>query len=181
VSVTILCVGAAATFGASWPTVLLMYFAVVSVALAAIDIEHRRLPHRLVIPSIAVIALGVLVGDLVSSEISLPVGAAGLFILGGMYGILWLVYPKGMGFGDVTTAALCGLLLGSFGWASLAVGAISGPVLAGLVVVGAMLLGRTRRGDAVPFGPFLLAGTWLGILAGPAIAEWYLETVGVAA
>jgi len=172
-------VAIAAVFGVTWTSGVLGYLAVVSVALVAIDIEHRRLPHALVLPSYGVLAIGVLVGDLVFHEGSLGRAVAGLAILGLFYGLLWFIYPSGMGFGDVTTAGLLGMVLGYLSWAALAVGGIVAPLIAGVVILVGMLAGRVKRKTHIPYGPFLISGAWVGILIGAPIAQEYLELVGV--
>ena len=84
-----------------------------------------------------------------------------------------LVYPRGMGMGDVKLAAVLGLFLGR----SVGVAILSG-VLAG-AVFGAVVMARVgaQRGrkTAIPFGPFLALGGVVGLLAGPAIVHWYLQ------
>jgi leader peptidase (prepilin peptidase)/N-methyltransferase len=84
-----------------------------------------------------------------------------------------------MGGGDVKLAGVLGLFLGWLGWPELGVGAIGGFLLGGLFGVILLLTGRARRGTAVPFGPWLLAGAWLGILAGTPLAGAYLRLFGL--
>ena len=177
--VGVLFVAIAAVFGISWTSVVLAYVAVISVALVAIDLEHRRLPHALVMPSYAVVTVGVVVGVLVFHEGSIGRAAAGFAILGLFYGLLWFIYPSGMGFGDVTTAGLLGIVLGYVSWAALAVGAIAGPLVAGVVILVALIAGKVQRKARIPYGPFLIAGAWLGILLGTPIAQGYLSLVGI--
>jgi leader peptidase (prepilin peptidase)/N-methyltransferase len=38
--------------------------------------------------------------------------------------------------------------------------------------------GRGTRKTAVPFGPFMILGTFVGLLAGGAVAGWYLRLIG---
>ena len=83
---------------------------------------------------------------------------------------LWWIYPAGMGFGDVRLSAVLGLALGYLGWGPVMVG-LYGAFLAfsvpGLLV--ALLRGDRRvLKAAYPFGPFLLGGALLGVVAG----EW---------
>lgn len=159
-------------------SILLVYLAVVSVALVAIDIKHQRLPNTLVLPSMVVMALGIFAFTVVEQEwwILARAGLGGL-ILGGFYFVLWFAYPKGLGFGDVKTGFLFGLVLGTVGWQALAVGAIMGPFLGGAGVIAVVAVRRQIKGVRLPYGPALIGGAWLGILFGTSIARWYIDTV----
>ena len=77
-----------------------------------------------------------------------------------------------MGGGDVKLAGVVGLYLGWIGWGTLAVGAFAAFLLGGLF--GIVLLIAAGRRTAIPFGPWMIAGAWLGILTGEAVGSWYL-------
>ena len=173
--VALLWVGIAAVFGATILALALAYLACITVALVFIDLDVQRLPDSLVLPSYVIVG-ALLVGDAaVTGEwSSLARAAAGIGILGGFYGLVWFVYPAGLGRGDVTAAGLVGMALGYLGWSELAVGAILGPILGGLAVVVGLASGALTRKSKVPYGPALLAGLWLGVLAGSAIGDWYV-------
>ena len=75
------------------------------------------------------------------------------------------IAPAALGLGDVKLLGLLGLLLGWFGWGVLLAGVFLG-LLTGAVVSLALLV--TRRAGwrtAVPFGPPLLLGGALALLA----------------
>ena len=168
----------AAAAGLEW--IAFLYLGAVSVALAAIDIDVRRLPDRIVLPSIVVgVALlgsaDLLRGDLVAfGTAAAGAGAAAL-----LFAVLWFVKPGGMGLGDVKLAAVLGLFLGQLGLAQLVVGITAGFVLGGVFGIGLLLVRRAGRTTAIPFGPWMLAGAWVGVLAGPAVAQGYLTLVGL--
>jgi leader peptidase (prepilin peptidase)/N-methyltransferase len=100
-------------------------------------------------------------------------GAVALF---GLYFVLALVYPAGMGFGDVKLAGVLGLYLGYLGWAEVLVGGFLGFLLGGVVGGALMVLRRAGRKSQIPFGPFMLAGALLAILWGGALADLYLDS-----
>ena len=162
-------------------TVAFLYLVAVSVVLALIDLDTHRLPNAIVLPSYGVgaVLLGVsalLTGD-AGALVSAVVGAAALFAF---YLVLALVRPGGMGFGDVKLAGVLGLFLGFLGWSTLAVGAFAAFLLGGLYAIALLAARRTERGGGIPFGPWMLAGAWLGILAGPTIGSVYLALLGFA-
>jgi len=152
----------------------------VGVALALIDLETRKLPNVLTLPSYAVgivgLGLAALTTEGLTPWLRALLGCAALYAC---YFALAFAYPAGMGFGDVKLAGVLGLYLGWLGWASVIVGAFAGFLLGGVVSIALVLAGRAGRKSAIPFGPFMLAGTLIGILAGQRIADGYLHlTVG---
>lgn len=158
-----------------------LYLAAVSIALALIDFDTHRLPNTIVLPSYLVGAalLGTaaaLTGD-GGALLSAAVGAAALYVI---YLVLALVYPGGMGFGDVKLAGVLGMFLGYLGWGPLIVGGFAAFVLGGVFALALVAARRARKGTGIPFGPWMLAGAWLGILAGPTIWSAYLALLGLA-
>lgn len=153
-----------------------LYLAAVGIALAVIDVEHKRLPFALTGPSypVALILLGLAVGIRGEPARLLPM-LAGMLALFGFYALLHLINPRGMGFGDVMLAGLLGCYLGYLGWGPLVVGAFLGFLFGAL---GGLLLLAARRGglkSSVPFGPYMLAGALVAVLAGGPLAQAYLR------
>ncbi|MEJ1155256.1 A24 family peptidase [Microbacterium marmarense] len=144
--------------------VAFLYFAAVSIALTFIDLATHRLPNALVLPCYPVGAalLGcasLLVGDWQA----VLTAVAGMVILFSFYFTLRSLQPRGMGGGDVKLAGVIGMYLGWLGWTALAVGAFAAFLLGGAVGVALILGGRASRTTALPFGPWMLAGAWVGI------------------
>lgn len=160
--------------------VVLLYLASISVALTMIDLDVHRLPDRIVLPSYLVIVLPLVVAAIIEQQPArIAVGAIGLGASFLFYGVIWLVQPGGMGFGDVKLAGVLGFALGWLGWSQLAVGVAGAFVLGGVFAIALLLLRRAGRRSQVPFGPWMFAGAWLGILAGEPIARAYLSLTGL--
>ncbi|WP_307859067.1 prepilin peptidase [Herbiconiux sp. SYSU D00978] len=160
--------------------VAFLYLAAVSIALALIDLDTMRLPNAIVLPSYAVGVVLLGAAAALSGEWgSLLTALAGAVILGGVYLAIVLVAPRGMGMGDVKLAGVLGLFLGWLGWDVLAVGALAAFLLGGLFGVVLLAISRAGRGTAIPFGPWMLLGAWIGILAGPPLASAYLSLFGL--
>jgi leader peptidase (prepilin peptidase)/N-methyltransferase len=159
--------------------VAFLYLAAVSIALALIDLDTHRLPNVLVLPTYVVGAVLLTAAAAFSGQWGMLASAAiGLAGLGIGYLLLALVRPGAMGMGDVKLAGALGLFLGWLGPESLAVGAIAGFLLGGGAGV-VLLLRGAGRGASLAFGPWLLGGAWIGILAGPVIADAYLGAFGL--
>lgn len=151
--------------------VLGLVLVAVLVPVALIDLEEQIIPNRITLPAaVAAIAIGLALAPSQVPEQLIAGAAAGGFLL-----VFVLAYPRGMGMGDVKLAAVLGLYLGRSVAPAMLVALISG-TLVGMIVM--MRLGVTQgRKTAVPFGPFLALGGLVGLLAGPAIIHWYLNTV----
>jgi leader peptidase (prepilin peptidase)/N-methyltransferase len=155
-----------------------LYLGAIGVALALIDIDVKRLPNVIVLPSypVALALLGV--AALVDSRWDdLLRAVLGMVALYALYFLLALVYPAGMGFGDVKLAGVLGLYLGWLGWAEVVTGGFLGFLFGGVVGGALMFAHRAGRKSMLPFGPFMLAGALVAILWGAALADLYLDTV----
>jgi leader peptidase (prepilin peptidase)/N-methyltransferase len=166
-------------FGATWELPAYLYLVAVGVALAFIDLDTRRLPNALTLPSydvgLVLLAVPAVLDSRPDDLVRAVLGAAALF---GFYFLLALIYPAGMGFGDVKLAGVLGLYLGFLGWDAVIVGGFAGFLIGAVVGVGLMVAGRARRRTAVPFGPSMLAGTLVGVLWGSVLGSWYLGVLG---
>ncbi len=165
-------------FGWSWELPAFLYLAAISVALALIDLDVKRLPNAIVLPSYPVVALLLLLPAAVygvwGDYLRALIGMVALFAL---YFVLAIVYPAGMGFGDVKLAGVLGLCLGWLGWAELAVGGFAGFLLGGVIGAVLMVVGRATRKSQIPFGPFMLVGAFLAVFWGEDLAALYLDRV----
>ena len=166
--------------GAVWELPAYLYFAAIAVALTLIDIDVRRLPNAIVLPSYGVAAVLLLVPAVVDGSwdayLRALVGGAILFT---GYFALAFAYPAGMGFGDVKLAGVLGIYLGWLGWGELAVGAFLGFLLGGLWGAALLIAKRAGRKSAIPFGPFMLAGALLAVFVGGALARGYVDLMGI--
>jgi leader peptidase (prepilin peptidase)/N-methyltransferase len=142
------------------------FLGVLGVALAAIDVAVHRLPDRLTLPAIplliALLGAAAVIGHEGGALLRALLGG---LALAGSFLLLALVRPGELGGGDVKLAALAGLALGWLGWPTLIAGAALGFVLAGVAGLALLALRRATLRSQISFGPYLLAGTLIGILA----------------
>ena len=133
------------------------------------DLEHRVIPNTVRIVA-ALVAVGLLVaGDrdaLAEHAIAAAIAFAVMFLIA-------IVYPRGMGMGDVKLAGVMGLYLGKAVAPALLIGFAAG-ALFGLALIASR--GAEARKQAVPFGPFLALGGLVAIFVGPDIVDWYTDT-----
>lgn len=161
-----------------WSAALPMwiYLGVVGVALTYIDWCTRLLPTRLIAPSYAVVGLLAVLASAVTGDWGALLRALlGWVVFGGLYFVLWLVHPRGMGYGDVRLSGVLGIALGWLGWAELVIGIYAGFLL-GAVIGGGLALAKVVDAKRYAFGPFMLAGALVGAAWGETAARWYAGT-----
>ena len=114
-------------FGYTWQLPAYLYLGAIGVALAFIDLDTKRLPDRLTLPSypVALILLGA-AAFLDHTWDSWLRAILGGLAVGAFYFLLWFVYPSGMGFGDVKFAGVLGIYLGWISWGTVGGVAASG-------------------------------------------------------
>ena len=153
-------------FGLSAEAALAAFFCAALVAVSAIDLRHRIVPNRIVVPAAAIV-LGAQTAIHPSPEWAIgAVGAAGFLLVAA------LAYPAGMGMGDVKLALLLGAMLGR----TVPVGMLLGMITA--LVPSAVLFARygsKARKMGIPFAPFLALGALIALFAGHAILSGYLH------
>lgn len=165
--------GLAALHGpAAWPALAVGFTTLL--ALSLIDLETRRVPNRvlgigLALSAALFLAAAAATGSWAELGRALAGGALGVALLGAIH----LASPQGMGMGDVKLAGLCGLLLGWGGLRLVFAGLFAGFLFGAVVGVALLVVGRAGRRTAVPFAPFLAAGTvtvvTLGSILGPLV------------
>jgi leader peptidase (prepilin peptidase)/N-methyltransferase len=138
----------------------------VLIALALIDLEHRRVPNVIVLPATAaavvwVLALSFATGDWDVAGNALLSGAAA-FVL--MFGIA--LASRGMGMGDVKLAAFIGIFAGRFGWQVCVLAVFAGFIIGGFVAMMLLVVRVRGRKDALPFAPALAAGALTALFWG---------------
>lgn len=150
---------------------ILLAFLVYLFALAAYDWRKKLLPIE---PMIAATVTGFLVraldGDAISSIMGVLVGA----------GFIWIqvLISKGkwMGRGDIWLAASIGAFLG---WPNIGVVLYLTYVVGGIIAIVLFATGLYRRGQRIPFAPFLALGTVGALLWGTQIANWFATGFGL--
>ena len=148
---------ALARLGPSAQFLVAAFVIVVLCVLSAIDFTEHRLPNRIVLPSFAVVLL---------AQIALFPDQAFEWVLASALAcaamlVLHIVYPQGLGLGDVKLALLLGAALGSDVMAALLVGTLAGAAYAAVLIVRD---GGAARHTAFAFGPFLAFGAVVALL-----------------
>ena len=161
-----------AKFGASWETAAFCVLAAGLVLQSWIDLRTKRLPREITYVTIILGAPLLVVAALVRDEprriVTMVAGAA---IAVAFMGLLYTLSRGGLGDGDVRLAPLLGAYLGWLQLPYVPVGLFLGFLFGSVVGVAAMALGKAGRKTAIPFGPFLAAGTIVAVFIGRGVID----------
>ena len=157
---------------------LLFWFYITSslIIIFVYDLRYYIIPDKIIYPAIA-IAIGFNLFNNIQYPISnilsifnflFPAILAGGFF----YAIVIITKGKGMGGGDIKLAFLMGLILG---WPLIIVAVFLAFILGSIAGIFLILAGKKKMKSMIPFGPFLVIGTFIALFWGERITEWYLE------
>jgi prepilin signal peptidase PulO-like enzyme (type II secretory pathway) len=171
----------------AWPQdmhgveILRLGFWLFFVILAVYDLRWYLLPDKVVFPLIVIAAIEVVAVAVWQQSLrAVWEPALGSLVIAGLFYALFQVSKGGwIGGGDVKLAIALGLIAGSPLNAFLVIFFAS--LLGTLGSVPVLLQGKKGLKMHIPFGPYLLLATYIVVLYGDAIADWYtrLFTVGV--
>lgn len=133
--------------------------------LAASDIRHGVLPNVVVVPA----GVAGLFLSLVSDPgrwWAYPAGVAGV---GAVLFAFAVVYPGGLGMGDVKMGGMMGAFLGPQAFVAVFFGAVVGTLVAGALI----FLGRIGPRTPLPFGAFMAIGGTATLFFGTEVYDWY--------
>jgi leader peptidase (prepilin peptidase)/N-methyltransferase len=166
----LLCALCVLVYGADNDVWAPLLFVLLLVPITLIDLEHHIIPNVLTgIGAVGAIVLLVLFdSDSIVEHLIAATAAGGFFLLAA------IVYPAGMGMGDVKLAAVMGLFLGRAVAPAIFAALIAGTVVGGLVMARFGMQEGRKKG--IPFGPWLAFGSLVGLFAGDDLVDWYLDT-----
>lgn len=154
----------ALVFGLTPYAALAAFFCVTLVTLSAADLRYRLVPNRIVLPAFVVCLLAHTAIDPTVEWVAAALAAA-TFLL-----VTALVYPAGLGMGDVKLALLLGAMLGRSVGAALLIGFLTA-LIPSIVLLARH--GSKARKMAVPLVPFLSVGALVALFFGNEIMDWY--------
>jgi prepilin signal peptidase PulO-like enzyme (type II secretory pathway) len=156
-------------FGLTGQMVVSAFFCAVLVAVSAIDLTHRIIPNRIVLPAFALVLVAQTLLEPSPEWVLAALGASGFLFLA------VLAYPSGMGMGDVKLALLLGAALGRVVPVALMTGMVAALVPSFVILA---RHGRKGRKMRIAFGPFLALGAVVALFAGGALLDSYLHLFG---
>ena len=167
----------------SFPNLLATIYLLLATSLLIIifvfDLKYYIIPDGAVWAAIAVSGIWYLVSGIflefytkyqILNTIYSAIGAALFFLL-----IFLISRGKWMGFGDVKLAFFMGLFLG---FPNILAALFLAFLIGAIIGVCLIIIGRKKFSSEVPFGPFLIMGTFLALFFGEKLISWYLGFLG---
>jgi leader peptidase (prepilin peptidase) / N-methyltransferase len=153
-------------FGLAWRLPLAWFFIAVMIVIAFIDWELMIIPNKIVLPAFVV---GL------AASIALDPGRWWIYVVAAVGAALFLfvlalIWPGGMGMGDIKLALFMGAVLGTMVIAAMFLAFLMGAIV-GLILIASKL--KSRK-DHIPFGPYLALGSVLALLYGQWMLDAYL-------
>jgi prepilin signal peptidase PulO-like enzyme (type II secretory pathway) len=139
------------------------------------DIWYMIIPDRLVLAltGLAIVyRLGLVSSGIMQSADLLNMLGVMLVATGLILSLYLVTKGRGMGFGDVKLMIPLSLLMG---WPLTPVGVFLAFLVGAAFGIVLLASGRKRLGQPIPFGPFLILGTVLSLLAGRQLLQWYIS------
>lgn len=135
---------------------LRVIFIILIIVLAVIDYFTKRLPDKLTIP---LLGIG-LVNASLSGMDSFISSVLSALIIGGLVGLIWVIYPRGMGMGDVKLVAALASFLGVPAiLVTVLIASLAGTIVGGILI----FLKRINIKEQIPLGPYLTLGALLSV------------------
>lgn len=160
-------------FGEHVVTPIFWLFAAALVVVTFIDLDHQIIPDVISLPGIPIGFLCACFIPFVGwrdSLLGILLGGGSLYLVA--FGYEWLTKKEGMGGGDIKLLAMIGAFLG---WKAVLPVIFLSSLAGTLVGVPLMVLRKADGKLAIPFGPFLAAGSLIWLLSAPELIRWYLS------
>ena len=137
------------------------------------DLKHYIIPDQVIYPAIVIAFLyNIYQFTIDNQQLTInnflsAFGAAAFLLT-----IVLISYEKWLGWGDVKLAFLMGLFLG---WPKILLALFLAFFIGAIIGIELIILGKKTLKSEIPFGPFLVSGTFLALFFGQKILDWYLN------
>ena len=164
-------------YGAQLNAIYALFFSVMLIALAGIDVKEKLLPDQITLPLLWVGLIANLNGFFVPLTEAVIGAIAGYLVLWSVYWVFKLITGKeGMGYGDFKLLAALGAWLG---WQMLPLIILVSSAVGAIIGILVIVVGGKDRNLQIPFGPFLAAAGWIALIWGDKIINSYSSAFSV--
>ena len=159
-------------YGLSVQTLIYIILSSALIIIAFIDLNEQIVPDVISLPGIVIgfiISFFVTYISFINSALGILVGGGIILIIGVAGSVIFK--KEAMGGGDVKLAAMIGAFLG---WKYIIISLFLGFFIGALAGIILILSKIKNREDVVPFGPFIVLGSFVTLLWGEKIISWYI-------
>jgi prepilin signal peptidase PulO-like enzyme (type II secretory pathway) len=150
-------------------------------SLLVYDARWQLLPNKIIYPTLLIAIVGRLAYIFGYSQNKTHSLLMLILAVAVSSGIFWLIFiisrGKWIGFGDVRLGLITGTVLAHPSKSFLMIFLAS--VLGTLFVLPDLIKGNKKLSVKIPFGPFLITSTWIVLLFGQSILDWYGNLIGL--
>ena len=138
------------------------------------DLKHYIIPDKVIYPAIGIAFFYRLFEICLSAEALAKAENLGFGILPSLFFLAIIIFSreKWLGFGDFKLAILMGLFLG---WPKILVALFLAFFIGAIIGIELIILGKKTLKSEIPFGPFLVSGTFLAMFFGQKLIDTYLN------
>lgn len=155
-------------------TIFLLIISCFLIVLFVYDLKHYLVPDVIIYPALIITLIYQIYFSIISNQLSFIVNYLLAGLIGGLFFLILVLISRGrwMGLGDVKIGILMGLLLGlSQVFTALFLAFLSGATVAIVLLI----LKKKELKSEIPFGPFLTGATFVTIIWGEILLNWYLN------
>jgi leader peptidase (prepilin peptidase)/N-methyltransferase len=160
------------TYGLGIQSLIYIILSSALIIISFIDLNEQIVPDVISLPGIAIgfiLSFFVPYISFINSALGVVAGGGTILIIGLVGSVIFK--KEAMGGGDVKLAAMIGAFLG---WRYIIISLFLGFFLGALAGIFLILSKIKSREDAIPFGPFIVLGSFITLLWGEKIISWYI-------
>jgi len=154
-------------FGLTWELLIGLAYISVLIAITISDLQYKIIPNKVIFPSMAIFTLF----RLWQHPLPLVDYLIGFLLGGGLFYLIALLSRGGMGGGDIKLMAMIGIVSG---WKLTLLTIMIASFIATIIGGWLIALGKIKRKEPIPFGPFIALAAAVAYLWGEQIIAWYL-------
>jgi len=142
------------------------------IPITVIDWKTYLILNKLTLPGF-ILGIVLILGFQIETWKTVLLGGIG----GGALAIFFVILGKfffrkdSLGYGDVKLLVMIGIYVGFMG---AALGLFLGSMAALIFILGRLVKRQLKLGDTIPFGPFIAIGTFVYLIFGKTIVNWYV-------
>ncbi len=154
-------------YGLSIQFIGMAFLASSLIVISFIDFEHMLIPNNVLI----VLFVAGVMFNILNSNLTIMDSVIGFFAASVPLFLIAIFTKGGMGGGDIKLMAVVGIFIG---WKLVTLSLIIGACMSSVIGIILLLFRVVKRKEPIPFGPFLATGSFIAMVYGSRIIQWYM-------